>query len=335
MLSKYTAVFIAVGFILIFIFSKKARKWLLTPYPYLAIVLAFMAFLPQFIWNAQNDWASFAYQSTRRAGEISRWRIDLFAGMLGSQIAVVSPLIFFGMIWAIFRAGLNGFFEKRKSDSQKPLCSKFDNLFLFAFSAPLIVFFSLVALRYWVKLNWFAPSYVAGALALVVFFYDEKRKIKFLRWSAIVAGIETFLLCFIALSPFVPLTGEAGYWKGWREISERVETELREMPKGTFIAGWGYKVPSELRFHLPGNPETHSNEILGFHGLNYSYWTNIESLIGRDCIFVADSREPFRDPEILNDYFERVEELDPLIPISAGKKITTFRLWRCYGYKHP
>ncbi len=324
MLSKYTAVFLLPGFLFAMAFDRDTREHLKSPLPYLGLLSALVAFSPQIIWNAQNDWASFAYQSIRRAGELSRWRLDLFGGMLISQFLLVSPVIFAGIIWASFKGFWRGIFQK-----------DLRGLFLSSFTVPIIVFFSLIALRYWVKMNWLAPAYVTGAIAFVGTIIDKPRGKKFLRWGVIIAGIETLLLYLLVLLPFVSLTGESAYWAGWREIAQRVEVERRNLQGETFIAGWGYKVPSELAFYLDDKPETHSNEIFGLQGLNYTYWTDTEELIGDNCIFVDDKREPFRDEKLLEQHFEKVEGPIVVEPKRAGKVITTFRIWKCYGYSGP
>ncbi|MGC9314000.1 MAG: ArnT family glycosyltransferase [bacterium] len=324
LLSKYTAVFLGAGFFLALVLHSKGRKHLATPWPYLALITAGIAFLPQIIWNAQNDWASFAFQSTRRAGELSKWRLDLLGGMFVAQLMLVSPVLFVGVIWASFKGLWRGIFAR-----------EFKGLYLAAFAVPTIIFFTVVALRYWVKMNWLAPAYITSAIAFVGAVIHRPRGKKFLKWGIGIAGVETVLLYVLVLTPFVPLTGESAYWLGWREAAEVVQEQRETMSEGTFIAGWGYKVPSELAFYLPDRPETHSNEIFGYPGLNYSYWTDIDELIGRDCIFVADDREPFRVENELRELFDLVDEPIEVNPTRAGKKITTFRIWNCYGYRGP
>ena len=321
MLSKYTAVFLFFGLVGSLFFTRKGRRQLLTPWPYIGLVASIAAFSPQIIWNARNDWVSFTYQSTRRAGEITKWRLDLFAGMIGSQIAVVSPLLFGGVVWASYSSAIKGIFRRKKK-----------LFFLALFSVPVLTFFTIIALRYWVKMNWLAPAYVTAAITFAGMTIGENRLRKFYKAAIAVAAVETILLYLIVLFPLVPLQGEAVYWEGWTELSERVQEERSSMGSNPFIAGWGYKVPSELAFYLPDRPETHSNEILGRHGLNYTYWTDTESLIGRDCIFIADEREPFREIELLSGHFERVEKVGEIKPKRGDLEVTTFKIWRCFGY---
>ena len=41
------------------------RRWLVSPYPWLAALIAVVLFLPVLIWNAEHDWASFRFQLVR------------------------------------------------------------------------------------------------------------------------------------------------------------------------------------------------------------------------------------------------------------------------------
>jgi 4-amino-4-deoxy-L-arabinose transferase-like glycosyltransferase len=107
--SKYTAVFIIFSVFLFLLFSKQNRRWLYSKEPYLALILAILVFCPVIIWNAQNNWASFLFQSARRAGELASFSAWHFFGYLGAQIGVVSPLIYISLIYAIIKSGIIGF----------------------------------------------------------------------------------------------------------------------------------------------------------------------------------------------------------------------------------
>ena len=62
-LSKYTTVFLWLGMGLYFLFYKRA--WFKSPYLYLALFLTVLVSSPILIWNYQNDWVSFVFQSGR------------------------------------------------------------------------------------------------------------------------------------------------------------------------------------------------------------------------------------------------------------------------------
>jgi 4-amino-4-deoxy-L-arabinose transferase-like glycosyltransferase len=67
-LSKYTAVFVAAGLLLILIVERK--KWRLPPVAVLGSVsLAALLISPVLIWNIENDWISFRYQTSHVIGD--------------------------------------------------------------------------------------------------------------------------------------------------------------------------------------------------------------------------------------------------------------------------
>lgn len=70
LLSKYHGVLLLLGILLFLVTTRDGRRWLLTPGPWLAAAIAVACFVPVLVWNAQNDWASFAFQAGRgRVGD--------------------------------------------------------------------------------------------------------------------------------------------------------------------------------------------------------------------------------------------------------------------------
>ncbi|MBV9248991.1 MAG: glycosyltransferase family 39 protein [Acetobacteraceae bacterium] len=66
--SKYSAVLTLLGMLLFLLSSREHRRWLRQPEPYLAALLALLAFSPAIAWNAMHGWVSFAFQGERAAG---------------------------------------------------------------------------------------------------------------------------------------------------------------------------------------------------------------------------------------------------------------------------
>src|SRR6202140_4011042 len=87
------------------------RRWLLSPYPWAAALIALLVFSPVLIWNAGHDWASFRFQLVRAtaAHELS-WRtvgdfIGLQFGLVGF---VLLPVVLSGVsltAWRGYRRG--------------------------------------------------------------------------------------------------------------------------------------------------------------------------------------------------------------------------------------
>lgn len=65
LLSKYHGVLLVLGILLFLVTTREGRRWLLTPGPWLAATIAVTCFVPVLVWNAQHDWASFAFQAGR------------------------------------------------------------------------------------------------------------------------------------------------------------------------------------------------------------------------------------------------------------------------------
>jgi len=97
-LSKYQAALFCLGLGLFLITTARGRRQLLTPWPYLAGLLALAVLSPVLWWNATHHWASFAFQAGRGAPGKLRPLGPLAA--LGGQAALLLPWIFLPMAWA-------------------------------------------------------------------------------------------------------------------------------------------------------------------------------------------------------------------------------------------
>ena len=323
--SKYPAGLVAIAAFIYLIGNKNRRKLLARPGPYIAAILSMLVFLPVLIWNYRHGWASFVFQSEHRLSESVAFRFDYLLGFIGSQFGVVGifllPLFFWGLIRTI----------KLNSGDNKTA------LFWWFTVVPLVAF-TLVSPFHYVKMNWLAPAYLSG-LPLAVFYYMNSKG-KFLRsygkFALIVSLIFTLEIHVLAVVPIIGF-GRADTINGWQTLANRVDEIKGEMQKDgpLFICGYEYKTASELRFYLKGQPETLSNSIVGQNGLAYDYWSDPDSLVGKNCIFVYDQRNRYHDPARLADFFERVEAPEVLTVASAGKKITDFFIYQCYRYGEP
>jgi hypothetical protein len=77
------------------------RRWLLRPWPYLGAAIAAAMFAPLVLWNANHQWASFAYQTSRIA--VHAWSVRYVLELIGSQIGLATPSVFvlacIGLYW--------------------------------------------------------------------------------------------------------------------------------------------------------------------------------------------------------------------------------------------
>src|SRR5262245_34158352 len=89
LLSKYTIALLGLATLIHLLLDPKARRWFWSPWPYLAGVIALLLFSPVIAWNAAHDWASFAFQSTRRLSAAANFSLHL---LVGSIVLMITPV---------------------------------------------------------------------------------------------------------------------------------------------------------------------------------------------------------------------------------------------------
>ena len=62
MLSKFTVIMLLPAVLAFALVPDWRRRWLVSPYPWAAALIAVIVFAPVLIWNYQHDWASFRFQ---------------------------------------------------------------------------------------------------------------------------------------------------------------------------------------------------------------------------------------------------------------------------------
>lgn len=90
-LAKYTAVFTALALALVLLWTHGLRL-LRKPWLWVALGLALVLILPVFIWNAQHEWASFAYQVAHGQGH-HEWLGLHVLRFLVLQLLAFGPLL--------------------------------------------------------------------------------------------------------------------------------------------------------------------------------------------------------------------------------------------------
>ncbi len=323
--SKYPIVFAGLGALIFFLSSRERRKWFATAWPYLALLAAFVVALPVIYWNYSHDWASFAFQTSRRAGEMTRFRADYFFGFLGTVLAIYGfvpiPLLFAGA-WRSLRESL-----KNKSTNY---------ILLASFSLPLMLFLIPAAAKSWVKMNWTAPAFIGFFIAAAAYYREHAASRKWVRlWgrASFYFLLGTFLIACVAVLSMRFYFGKGDYFSGWPELAEKIQEMRGGMDRPYFIAGLEYKIPSELAFYLTDHPETVGGHVVGLDGLQYRYWADPDTLVGRDAIIIAyASTKGCKDQELMLQYFESYE-LNFFALERGGRPGRVYCIYRCQNYR--
>ena len=92
-LSKYQAAIFGLGVAGFLMSTPIGRAWLRRPEPYLAALAAALVVSPVIVWNAQHDWASFAFQGGRAVPSHGLHPVAAMTALLG-QMALLLPWIF-------------------------------------------------------------------------------------------------------------------------------------------------------------------------------------------------------------------------------------------------
>lgn len=100
-LSKYTAIFAALA-VAACLLTSHGLRLLRSPWPWVAMVLALLVVSPVAIWNYQNGWISFVYQTQHGKG--GGWRVVSFIQFLVVQWLAYGPLLLWGAAgWWVLR----------------------------------------------------------------------------------------------------------------------------------------------------------------------------------------------------------------------------------------
>lgn len=315
LLGKYTGVLLFPQIFLVLLLDPRGRRLLRTGWPYAGVALALFLFLPVVLWNARRSFAGFAFQTTGRLAGLA-FRPERVAGFLGLQAAIVTPVVFLTVLFAL---GVS--FRRRKEPPFRVA---------FWFSAPLLLATTAVSAFEWVKGNWLAPAYPGALMAWASLATEAPRSAfaRVLRPAWVTALCASLYLHLVFLGPLLPFPAKDELILGWRDLASRVAILEAKLGPRSFAAGCSYKVASELGYYLPGRPRTFSSEIAGGEGLEYRVWFDPAELKGREGIVVEDAREP-GGCKRLAEACASLTPLEPFVVRRGSATVTTFRIWRC------
>jgi len=300
LVSKYPAIVILGSVFLFLLFSARYRKELLSPYPYLAVLIGLVIFSPVIYWNAERGWASFLFQSTERTSTFRTLRITYILQLFASQLFMLTPLLFV-FLFKSFYAVIKSWKEKEK-------------FHLFFWSAIVIIAgFTLVSLTSLVKMNWLLPGYLPAIAIIALLYYNnflhQSKLLKTGIWFSVVLIV---IAHFILVIPNIPL-GNGNTWSGWKDAAKKVYRiqEQHGGKKNVFIFCNGYKAASLMKFYLPDQQNTYAENIYGKRALQFDYWGIPDSLTGKDAIYVRSNRTEYSpDLKEIKKYFDEVTEID-------------------------
>jgi 4-amino-4-deoxy-L-arabinose transferase-like glycosyltransferase len=288
MLSKFTAVFLAPAVLAFALVPDWRRRWLFSPYPWLAALIAVVVFSPVLIWNYQHDWVSFRFQFVRAVAthEFSFRTVGEFIGLqLGLVGFVLLPVVLSGVALTAWRGYRN----------REPVAILLSTAVLVPFG---YFFWKSLTLRVgdtWPMFLWPA-GFAAVAINLTKLsgegWPDWMVKSTFW-WArlAVISGIAFVVGVFFyyVAAPWNligrtdPVGGEAGY----EQVVARARNQLKQIG-ATWIATSDYRTYAMMRWYFNGRvPVIQINERGRYQGFRDP---GMDWIRGHTGLYVA--REP-------------------------------------------
>lgn len=321
LVSKYTAVLLIPSALLFLATSRESRREFARKDIYLAAIVAFVVFLPVFLWNASHNWESFRFnlQGRHGAGTLTtKW----FLQLLEAELLAVSPLLLGSLLFGFLRLK-----ALRNSGARYRL--------LFWFSAPTLLLFWGASTFARILPHWPAPGYlalIAGTAAL----WSGAAGRKAQRWwpasVLAVAGLITLLLHiqpFYRLLPLPPGDDNTNHLYGWRQVADVVrkeQTALKNEGRTAFLLADRYQFAAQLAWNLKQPSRAVS---LNPEKDQFDFWMDKDKLIGSDGILVWEDDWGVRQ-EVLRA-FRSTREVARIAVYRQGRRVRLFHVVRCEG----
>jgi dolichol-phosphate mannosyltransferase len=339
MISKYSIALLAPVTLAFMLWDPKSRRWWRHFEPYATALLAVAVFSPVIIWNAQHDWASFAFQTSRRLAEAPQFALHK---LIASALVLITPTGLVAVAAALLQrtTGVDG----------DPEVKRRRLLMSLAIVIPLSVFVAF-SLRHEVKLDWTGAMWTAAlpAIGCTMIAAAGVRGLGAWIRSAWAPTIVTLFLIYGAGLHYLVLgLPGAGYGKhielvpvGWRDLTRQVieagAAYRKETGADALIVGMDrYAIASEVAFYgrrqLHAGIATMNSHLFDGMSLMYGRWTPPESLEHRDLLLVAFSAGELQGPEV-ESHVERLGPIEEVALMRDGGVIRHYYQRLAHDYR--
>lgn len=294
LISKYTiGMLVPVAFLFVLL-DPQSRRWLLRWEPYAALVVTALIFSPVIVWNAQHEWASFAFQTSRRLAERPRFSLHR---LLISALVLLTPTGFATLLASRF---------SRRPPANESSDVRRRWLFLqLAVLVPLSVFV-VFSVRHDVKIDWTGALWLGAVPALATSIVEFGKRAGSRAWIHSAWGPTAVIMILLLgtglhyLALGLPGVGYSNHLElvpvGWRDLGRQINGIATQLRKETglepVIVGMDrYELASQLTFYAPEHArsvnETSSRNLFGGEGLMYGRWASTLEIGDRPLLLVA------------------------------------------------
>jgi hypothetical protein len=358
-LAKYGTLIWPVGMVCFLLIDPASRKWLRTPWPWVAVGIGLLFLTPPIVWNVQHHWVTIKHVAKQTGASGQGKLLDgNFWEFVGSQVGVLGPAL------VVILAGAIGFAWRRQRALRERLPGDVGDgsgravVLLLWMGLPLFVVCLIGSVHSKMQVNWPAAAYFSWMI-LVGYFLSTRmverrlwRRWRGWVWVAVIFGVvmmpvahnfETLYPLLRAINsvkkkhPIEPrqIDLTVAKMKGWKELGQRLSREMQGLHE-PFILCEDYSQTAEMAFYVAGQPKTY---CVGAYitkvsdrkrRTQYDVWPdrdlNQPALQGRDALYVG-----FMNDDVLKS-FASVEELPEEPLYRGGFKVRRFKIYRCRGF---
>ena len=297
LLSKYTIALLGPPLLIFMAVDPRSRTWFFRPMPYIAAAIALLLFSPVIVWNAQHDWASFAFQSTRRAETPFNFSLPVLITSVLVLITPVGALSAYSALRNCAAAGLGNTKDRRA-------------MFVALFTLFPLGIFALFSVFHSVKLNWTGPLWIGVLPAIAHMITASKSQVLLPKmplqngWAGTIATVLVLVggaLHYMTIGlPGVSYRGGTHLRDlpvAWREFGEQAAQIASDVRIATgqqpLLVGLDkYFIASELAFYMPGHKGYEYSAGRSLFGeaddsLMYGQWFPADEQQGRTIVMFS------------------------------------------------
>ena len=284
LLSKHTMVLLAPPLLLFLLWYPRERRLFLNPHAWMGLLLACVLVLPLVVWNLAHDFAGvYAIVHLPTANPRGRVWHETLLEFLVSQVFVMSPVVFFLLLWVAIHAVL------RRGERPELRFLAWTMLFMFGF-------FLVMSFRKSVSANWVVCGYFGATILLGGQAAEWWRGGK--RWIPVFALGTSTVLVVLGLYPaaMIALTRSLGIQEtsidalpklrlaGGREMAAALES-VRAAHPGSQLGFNEYPAASLMAFYLPDKPQVNVFNV-DARVNQYDFWASPNQHLGKDFVFL-------------------------------------------------
>jgi 4-amino-4-deoxy-L-arabinose transferase-like glycosyltransferase len=317
MLSKYTGAIELLSFIAFCAWYPPARQhFRRATFPAMILVVA-LSLIPVLVWNWQHGFPTSHFLVHRGAlDERMRIRPLEVLSFLGQQAGVISPVLFLGLLAAVFWPRL----------APTP---RVPTGYLVALFLPLFLLYLFLSFQKASQANWAAAAYVSGLILVAAKWCEAVRIYSWAKWVVFtgltIAFIETAILHETSWLHLPGRLDPLDRARGSRDLAAQVSALEGKSGTRVVIAN-KYMTAALLSFYLPGQPETFMPVSSPPFNQLVLWPTYREKFPQDDAIYVSDNNRLL--PSLQAD-FPDIRPAGEIQTSQDGRQVNRFYLFVC------